>query len=306
MPALSFGFAKFVCLRIFLTCIGLMLTLPVNSTSLGAATFFDDFLHADFAEIPSASNIKIFARSPIKLPLEVLGQSSLQEPLQLTIYIEGDGAAWYSRQIPPSDPTPKNPIAAYLALADPHFFVAYLARPCMYLQSEQLKQCSAELWSDARFGIEALALSNQAIDDLIAHIKERGLLDSPRQYSLNLVGYSGGGVLAALMAAQRRDVACLVTLASPLDIEVWAKLQKVAPLAKSFNPAYPDANLSQIRQMHWFGAEDRVVPPQAIGRYRNWNPSIEREQVIQILPNFNHRNYWIQDWPSLKDKSCLN
>lgn len=306
MSSLSLGFTKCACLRILLTCISLIVTLPVNSTSLGGATFIDDFLHAGFVEIPSSSNIKIFVRSPSKIPLEVVGQSSLQELLQVTIYIEGDGAAWHSRQIPPSDPTPKNPIAAYLAQADPHFFVAYLGRPCMYLQAEQLKQCSAELWSDARFGSDALALSNQAIDDLIAYIKERGLLDSPKRYSLNLVGYSGGGVLAALVAAQRADVACLVTLASPLDIEVWAKLQKVAPLAKSFNPAYPDAKLSQVRQMHWFGAQDRVVPPQAIGRYRNWNPLVERDQVIQILPNFNHRNYWIRDWPTLKDKSCLN
>jgi hypothetical protein len=283
-----------------------MVTLPVNSISLSGATFGDDFTHAGFIEIPTSSKIKIFLKSQSNHSLDLSDQSSLQEPLRLTIYIEGDGAAWHSRQIPPSDPTPKNPIAAYLAQADPHFFVAYMGRPCMYLQAEQLKQCSVELWSDARFGNEALALSNQAIDDLIAYIKERGLLNSPRQYSLNLVGYSGGGVLASLMAAQRADVACLVTLASPLDIEVWAKLQKVAPLAKSFNPAYPDAKLSQVRQMHWFGAEDRVVPPQAIGRYRNWSPLLERDQVIQILPNFNHRNSWIRDWPSLKDKSCLN
>ena len=306
MPPLPVGFTKCAFLRIIFTCLSFIVALPVNSTSLGGASFANDFTHAGFIEIPTSSKIKIFLKSQSNHSLDLSGQSEIQEPIRLTIYVEGDGAAWHSRQIPPSDPTPKNPIAAYLAVADPHFLVAYIGRPCMYLQAEQLKQCSAELWTDARFGKEALALSNQAIDDLIRHVKELGLLKPSRQYSLNLVGYSGGGVLATLMAAQRTDVACLVTLASPLDIEVWAKLQRVAPLVQSYNPAHPEVRLSQVRQMHWFGAEDRVVPPQAIGRYRNWNPLLEREQVIQILPNFNHRNYWIRDWPTLKDKSCLN
>jgi hypothetical protein len=273
---------------------------------VGVKDFVQRFSKAGFTEVPSSPMIKVFQKNFNQDQLVVLDRGDLTKPIRLTVYIEGDGAAWRARQLPPRDPSPENPIAAYMALADPNLLVAYMARPCMYLTEDQLKQCSETLWTNARFGKEALALSNEALDSLISTMKSKHLKDTSRPLLINLVGYSGGGVIAALLAAQRSDVVCLNTIASPLDIEVWAKLQKVAPLSQSFNPAYPDARLSHIPQMHWFGAEDRVVPPQALGRYRNWSPILEHNQVIQLVPKFNHRDFWVQEWPALRDKSCLN
>lgn len=50
----------------------------------------------------------------------------------LTIYIEGDGLAWINRSSPSADPTPTDPIALKLALAQPEGNAVYLARPCQY------------------------------------------------------------------------------------------------------------------------------------------------------------------------------
>ena len=306
MRSIAFTFLRYTNVVIILLCLSLLGSRLAICQTLGGKDLAQHFTNIGFTEVPSLPLIKVFLKNFDQDQLAVLDLSDLAKPIRLTIYIEGDGAAWRARQIPPSDPSPKNPIAAYLALADPNLLVAYMARPCMYLKEEQLKGCSEMLWTDARFGKEALALSNQALDSVLAKIKNKHLADSSRPLLINLVGYSGGGVIAALVAAQRSDVACLNTIASPLDIEVWAKLQKVAPLSQSFNPAYPDVRLSRIPQMHWFGAEDKIVPPQALGRYHNWSPILERDQVIQVIPKFNHRDFWVQEWPTLREKSCLN
>jgi hypothetical protein len=292
----------------FIVLIGLnLISLPLAiCQTLTGDNFVEQYRSLGFIELPSSSQLKIFYRPFSHAIQEEKTQAKLTQPIKLTVYIEGDGAVWRVRQVPPSDPTPQNPIAAYLALADTGPFVAYMGRPCMYLDGAQLQHCSSALWTDARFGKESLAISNSALDDLIEKFKMEGLFGPSRAVLLNLVGYSGGGVMAVLLASQRADVACLSTLAAPLDIEVWAKLQKVAPLSQSLNPAYPDPRLSQIKQMHWYGAKDKIVPPQSLGRYRNWNPSLSKDQVVQVLPNFNHRDYWVNEWPTLKEKACLN
>jgi len=306
MRSISVRFVKYTsCIIVFASLCLIGISSAVCQT-LGGKDFVSQLISTGFTEVPSSPFIKVFLKNTDQYWLGVLNKDELTKPIRLTVYIEGDGAAWRTRQIPPRDPSPNNPVAANLALVDSNMPIAYLARPCMYLSDEQLRECSDSLWMDARFGQEALAISNKALDSLIALVRNKYLVSPSRPLVLNLVGYSGGGVMATLLAAQRSDVVCLNTLASPLDIEVWAKLQKVAPLSQSFNPAFPDARLGRISQMHWFGAQDRVVPPHALGRYHNWDPALERSQVIQVLSNFNHRDFWVQEWPNLKEKSCLN
>ena len=306
MRSISFDLLKHMRFIVVVICLSLADSQWAVCKNLGGKDFIGQYIDVGFEEVPGPPLIKVFLKTLHQQKLEVLNAGSQTKPIRLTVYIEGDGASWRSRQVPPRDPSPENPTAAHLALADSNTLVAYMARPCMYLASEQLERCSPTLWTDGRFGKEVLALSNQALDSLIGKIKNEYLLNSSRPLLLNLVGYSGGGVVAALLAAQRADVVCLNTLASPLDIEVWTRLQKVAPLSQSFNPAFPDARLSRIPQMHWFGAEDRLVPPQALGRYHKWDPALQRDQVIQVIPNFNHRDFWVQEWPNLKERACLN
>ena len=156
-----------------------------------------------------------------------------------------------------------------------------------------IKECDESLWTDGRFSSQVIAMSNQAID--------RALQNVPT-VRLNLVGHSGGGTLATLVAAQRRDVNCLVTMASPLDTTAWARALLIAPLTRSQNPAEPNANLKQIRQTHYLGENDRIVTKESIGRYRNFPPQTE----FITIAGFDHQKFWVEYWPMLQQQSCLN
>jgi hypothetical protein len=204
----------------------------------------------------------------------------------LTIYIEGDGASWLFKTIPPRNPTPDKSLVVAMAASDPNQYVLYLARPCQFIDFGIVKECDESLWTDGRFGDQVITLLNQGIDEVLR-------LMPPLK--LNLVGHSGGGTLATLIAAQRSDVNCLVTLASPLDLSAWTQALAIAPLLKSKNPA------EQIRQTHYLGENDRIVTKESIGRYRNFPPQTE----FITVSGFDHQKYWLEHWPILQQQSCL-
>jgi len=238
-----------------------------------------------FREIPVHPTLKAYLRErPSK------GGATLASTM--TIYIEGDGAGWFFRTIPPRNPTPHQSLVAAMAAEDQNQFVMYLARPCQFIDVQTIKECDESMWTDGRFSTQVIQLSNQAID--------RALLNVPT-VRLNLVGHSGGGTLATLIAAQRSDVNCLVTMASPLDITAWARALLIAPLTRSQNPAKPNANLQQIRQTHFLGENDRIVTKESIGEYRNF----PRDAEFMTISGFDHQRYWVDQWPLLQTKSCL-
>ena len=212
----------------------------------------------------------------------------------LTVFIEGDGAAWPKINVPPQDPTPQNPLALYLAVAYvayPQETVAYLGRPCQYLSPTDLEGCPVQWWTIGRFGVAPLALINDAIDSI------KALNPSVR---LRLVGYSGGGAIAALLAAQRGDVACLVTVAAPLDTDAWTQAKNVSPLVDSLNPLNTAHDLKGISMSHLSGEKDTVVPP---GTNRKFFKAAKSQDMPQ--GGFNHVWPWVQEWPALARKTCL-
>lgn len=71
----------------------------------------------------------------------------------------------------------------------------------------------------------------------------------------------GGGMVSALVAARRDDVLRLVTVAGNLDTHAWARLHRISPLTGSLNPSEARAQLAHLRQVHFSGATDQVVPP---------------------------------------------
>ena len=230
----------------------------------------------DFVAVPLQSGLRAYWRS---------GTSS-----ELSIYIEGDGAHW-PRGYPPADPTPINPYALKLAIADTSANVAYLARACQYLSPEQLAQCPSVLWIDGRFGDAAINLAMRSIDELKAHTKAK---------SLRLVGYSGGGALAALVTARRSDVSCLLTIGAPLDISAWVAALGLSPLEKSRNPAgHADTSIT-VPQTHFQGSADTVVPPSTTLAYRLRYPNARFEQVEA----YDHECCWDKDWATRIAKAC--
>lgn len=194
---------------------------------------------------------------------------------------------------PPYDPTPHKPVVLNMAIADASVAVAYLGRPCQYLAPEELAQCDPALWMRGRFSEDAVA----AMDHAITRIKKNyGAAE------VNLVGYSGGGAMAALVAARRSDVSCLVTIAAPLDTDAWTAAVKVSSLDHSLNPADFARKLAQVRQTHFRGRQDTLVPPASSRRFLDQVPGA----MVIDKDRYDHQCCWNDDWKDIWRESCLN
>ncbi len=237
---------------------------------------------------------------PLDLPagslrayLRKTGKAEAGPEPQLTIYIEGDGAAWHAPDRPPRDPTPVNPLVIQMAAADPSVAVAYLGRPCQYLDAAVLQRCDPALWTRGRFSEPAVAAVNRAVDAIKAASGAR---------EISLAGYSGGGAMAALVAARRRDTVCLVSIASPLDTVAWTRAIGVSPLLTSLNPLDHATALVDVPQTHFTGARDAVVAPVTIAAFM---VPMKKARVI-AKADFDHDCCWARDWRELLRHSCLH
>lgn len=198
---------------------------------------------------------------------------------ELWVVIEGDGRAWLSMRQPSFDPTPLDAVGWRLAKELTATPVLYLARPCQFLSGDELRTCSVDDWTDARFAEKWVARTNAAI----AEAKR-----TTGASHVVLAGYSGGGVMAALVAARRDDVSALLTVASPLDHAAWTRLHGVSPLAASLNPVLVRERLFRLPQVHLAGAEDKVVPPSLLQDFLRAYPA-EAPAELLILPGIDHR-----------------
>ena len=134
-----------------------------------------------------------------------------------------------------------------------------------------------------------MASLSQAIDQLSTRA---------RAQKVQLIGYSGGGALATLLAARRKDVEGLITVAGVLDVEAWTRGEGLTPLWRSLNPAGAVDGLRSIRQIHFVGQLDRDVPPRiAVSFARRFGPGAS-PSVVE-LPGYDHHCCWVRDWPAL-------
>ena len=200
--------------------------------------------------------------------------------LLLTVYIEGDGAAWPSVYRPPADPTPARPLVLDMAVADPAPAVGYIARPCQFLDAPALADCPVTLWTRDRFSPEVMTRMTRALDQL----KQRS---GAKQ--LRLIGYSGGGVIATLLAGRRDDVVYLATVAAPLRVAAWTAHHGVSRLTGDD----PDTlSLPLPPATHWVGADDVVVPAEIISAY-----AARTGGRLVVVPGYDHNCCWSADWP---------
>lgn len=214
----------------------------------------------------------------------------------LMIYIEGDGNAWDRKYRLSKNPTPKNPLALKLAAKDSADSILYIARPCMYLEQERLQDCPEIFWSSHRYSEEVISSINQVINWAVGKSSTK---------SLTLVGYSGGGTVAALVAARRNDVASLLTIASNLNHKFWTDLHDISPLTGSLDPLEYLNNLSRIKQTHFVGAKDKVVPKIVIESYLS-RMSLKDKITIHVIKDFNHSCCWEKAWPDLLNTKNIN
>ncbi len=220
-------------------------------------------------------------------------RSETFDPSRVTIYIESDGAPWRMPDEPPADPTPLKPFVMRMAIADASSATAYLSRPCQYLSEAARRECDPRLWMQARFSGEAVAATNQAVDQIKT---------ITGAVTVNLVGYSGGGAMAALIAERRKDVNCLVTVAAPLDTNAWTDALGVSRLVSSLNPADAAGDLRTVRQTHFRGLRDKLVPPATVSRFIE---GAKPAAAVIDRPDFDHQCCWSEEWRELSRSSCL-
>lgn len=206
----------------------------------------------------------------------------------LRVYIEGDGFAWKSRTQPSNNPTPHNPVALKLAASDKNANVLYLARPCQYLPSPLPSPCQVNWWTNDRFAPAVIDAMNDALEQVVQ--RHPGV-------KLDLVGYSGGGNIAALLAERRSDVRTLRTVAGNLDVAFVNRLHKVSVMPNALSAIDRASTLRLLPQTHFSGAEDKTVPPAVASRFQQ---AVGGSCVrVESVAGMAHGSDWASVWPRL-------
>jgi len=203
---------------------------------------------------------------------------------RLHVYLDGDGSPWIRNRYPASNPTPRRPLALDL-LARDRAPAIYLNRPC-YGTAGMPKPCRPWLWTHGRYSEEVVSALDLALDRAIAITGHDALV---------LLGYSGGGSLAVLLAARRRDVDAVITVAANLDVDAWARHHGYEPLTGSLNPAGARPPPETVLRWHLLGGRDRRVPPAVVQAGTAADP---RARLLEF-PDFNHVCCWQQAWPEV-------
>jgi pimeloyl-ACP methyl ester carboxylesterase len=206
----------------------------------------------------------------------------------LWVFIEGDGTPWAheGRDIA-DDPTARNPLALRMALQTSGS-VLYLGRPC-YLQSRSDPRCAPSIWTSDRYSTAIVASMNEAL---------RKELGGSEEKSVVVVGYSGGGTLAELMARDNSAISAVVTIAGNLDVTAWSEQHGYLPLMGSRNPADEAPLPARVTQIHLIGGRDVTVSEGMISRYL---ARLKPDQVWRY-ESFDHVCCWETAWPSIQTK----
>jgi len=202
------------------------------------------------------------------------------------VYLEGDGRPWRGRR-PPRNPTPTDPMGLRLAARDPAPSVLWIGRPCMYLDNGPHAQpCDMRWWTSHRYAREVV----EALDAIIT----RAAGGRP----VALIGHSGGGALATLLAARREDVSSLLTVAAPLNLAWWVERGRMTPLYGSLDPVDVAHLLADVPQRHLCGEHDNVVPAEVVRSFVRAVPRPNHAR-IESFPENTHHCCWERDWPQL-------
>lgn len=209
----------------------------------------------------------------------------------LRVYIEGDGFAWKSRTQPSDDPTPRNPIGLTLAAADKNQNVLYIARPCQFIGPPLPAHCETSVWTNDRFSPSVI----DAMNDVLNHFV--------KQYpgvKLELIGYSGGGNIAAILAERRTDVRSLRTVAGNLDVAYVNATHHVSAMPDAVSAIDRASALQKMPQLHFSGDADKTVTPEVTQRFQRAVGG--HCSQVEVVRNMAHGSDWAAIWSQLLAK----
>ncbi|MGH8597952.1 MAG: serine aminopeptidase domain-containing protein [Gammaproteobacteria bacterium] len=202
------------------------------------------------------------------------------ETAGLHIYLDGDGTPWIGLARIATDPSSRDPVVLDWMSRDRARSVL-VGRPCYY-QTPLAAGCAPALWTSHRYSEEIVASMAAAIDKITK--------DTPA-IPIWLIGYSGGGALAMLVAPRLQRLDGVITVAANLDTAAWIAHHRYAPLVGSLNPADLPRLNPALPQLHLYGGLDTNVPVTTVARY-----FANAEQSPEILSGFNHACCWAARW----------
>ena len=215
--------------------------------------------------------------------------------LPLHVYIEGDGTPWLRATRIADDPTPRRPVMLELMRQDTGPAL-YLGRPCYFGLTDAA--CTPLIWTHERY--------SKAVVSSMAKVLRKQLAVRNPFSPLILLGYSGGGTLATLLAAQLAETCAVVTLAGNLDIQAWAERHRYTPMQGSLNPLDQPPLPASIHQWHYYGTQDDNVPYPLLVHYFDRHPGAEAIPVA----DYDHHCCWAKLWPSILQRlarlNCSN
>jgi predicted esterase len=176
----------------------------------------------------------------------------------ITIYIEGSESDDF--------------VALRLAVQDPVLNIVYLNNPCRLIDKGAESGCNDRSQFNDLFSVENIQSYGEILDKIKAEQQSLGF---------HLVGYSNGGTIATMLAAQRSDILSLRTLAGLKEAD------RLADASES---------LSLIPQIHYVGSKDHQVTPSLAENFIQ-NLSDQSCAEIQIAPDVTHDKGWDQFWP---------
>lgn len=213
-----------------------------------------------------------------------------EEQTSARIYIEGDGYAYKNKSQPSGNPTPKTPVALFLALEDNTPNVFYIARPCQYIAEQELRaKCTVKDWTTHRYSDEVI----KSIDDVLSAIKLKNNIEK-----FELIGFSGGANIAGLLAVKRDDITSIRTVAGNVDNDFFTHHHQVSAMPYSLNMADYAPQLSSIPQIHYVSPDDRFVPPVIAQSYMRKLPNLNCAQ-IRTVNHTTHLEGWGKQWATL-------
>ncbi len=197
----------------------------------------------------------------------------------LHIYLDGDGTPWERQRWVADDPTARNPLILRLMQQDQQSAIL-LGRPCYYGIQDG---CDSKYWTSQRY-------SKPVVDSMV-----QALNAWLKQYDFKqivLIGYSGGGTIAMLMANRIKKLSTVVTVAANLDVDEWSKFHGYSILGASLNPANESELHSDIRQIHIAGKDDDVVPIFIIREFAEKQGNAQ----FYVFHDHDHACCWEESW----------
>lgn len=220
---------------------------------------------------------------------DLLATAQQGEPARVLVYLDGDGRPWVGQEVR-VDPTPTGELVRRMLQQD-RGPALYLGRPCHFLRALD-PACTPADYTFGRYSVRVL-------DSLAIALAPQ----LPAGSEVVLVGHSGGGALAMLLAARWAQVPGLrqhklvgvVTLAANLDVAGWAQLHGYTPLFGSLDPALQPALPNTVRQLHFAGGRDAAVPEAIVRSGLRRQPTAE----VRVIEAFDHRCCWLREWPAV-------